>query len=470
MDHDSGLKHCAIRLPSPPTKSPIQASFADQRLDAMDIDQRTFIPGRDELEKGQSLSPDLSVYEMLHTLSTSWPCLSFDIIRDRLGDARKSYPATVYAVAGTQAEVRRAKENELIVMKLSGLRKVDRAVNGSDSEDDDDSDDENSDPILETRSIRLGSTPNRIRACQVPAADSSRPPTTYTAVMLENCQLQIHDVTPHLTAFDTPGTVITPQQSRPIATLTAHRVEGYALAWSLLFPQPKLVSGDNTGRIHLTSSTDSSPSSGLQNWTTDPRPFTGHTDSVEDLAWSPTERHVFASASSDGSVKIWDTRSKSRTPAISVRVSDTDVNVLAWSSSTTHLLATGDDAGVLRVWDLQTWKPASASAKTAPVPVATFAFHKEQVTSLEWDPTDNSTLVAAAADNTVTVWDLAVEPDEEEEQVAAISGANEGVPPQLMFVHYADSVKECHCHPQIPGVVMCTGGEGFGVWKGIMEE
>ena len=121
---------------------------------AMDVDQDTFIPGRHQLEAGQTLAPDLSAYELLHTLEPTWPCLSFDIVKDNLGDSRKSYPATVYAVAGTQAEQNRAKENQIMVMKLSGLSRNDKAANiDSDAEDDDD--EEFTDTILETKSIRV---------------------------------------------------------------------------------------------------------------------------------------------------------------------------------------------------------------------------------------------------------------------------------------------------------------------------
>src|SRR5437764_200096 len=51
-------------------------------LDAMDMDQQIFIPGRHKLGAGEMLSPDESAYEMLHSFSTAWPCLSFDIVRD----------------------------------------------------------------------------------------------------------------------------------------------------------------------------------------------------------------------------------------------------------------------------------------------------------------------------------------------------------------------------------------------------
>src|SRR5690554_4919831 len=124
----------------------------------MEVDQQTFIVGRNKLEPGQTLSPDLTTYEMLHALSTPWPCLSFDIIKDNLGDNRTIFPATMYAVAGTQADAKREKENQIMVMKFSGLSRNER-----DQDSDSDSDeDEDSDPILESATIPLNTTTNRI--------------------------------------------------------------------------------------------------------------------------------------------------------------------------------------------------------------------------------------------------------------------------------------------------------------------
>ena len=416
------------------------------------MDQQTFIPGRNKLQAGESLAPDTSAYEMLHTLSTTWPCLSFDIVRDSLGDNRKTYPATLYAVAGTQAEGRKSRENELMVLKLSGLSRMERDRD-EDSDDDDDGD-ENTEPILETRSIPLTSTTNRIRAHQCSQSDASAPPTTFTAIMTEAAEVLIHNVTPHLSAFDIPGTMITPQQSKPLATLKMHRSEGYAVDWSPLVPQGKLLTGDNDGKIFVTTCEDGS------RWTTDARPFTGHGGSVEDIQWSPTEKNVFASASSDGTVKVWDVRSKSRKAAVSVTVSNTDVNVMSWSHQTAHLLATGADDGQWAVWDLRQWKPSpNNGTNPTPKPVASFNFNKEQITSIEWHPTDDSIVAVAAGDNTLTLWDLAVELDDEESRDTA---GVQDVPPQLLFVHYMEMVKEFHWHPQIPGAVMGTGGGGFG--------
>ncbi len=420
--------------------------------DAMEVDRQIFIPGRTKLPPGEVLSPDPSTYDMLHTLSTPWPCLSFDIVRDTLGDNRKTYPATVFAVTGTQAEGRRAKENELMVLKLSGLSKMEKE-DETDSESDSD-DDEGGEAILESKSIPLGSTANRIRAHQTPQSDITKPAQTITATMLENAQVVIHDVTPHLTSFDIPGTMLPPSASKPLSTLRMHKTEGYALDWSPLQPLGKLLTGDNDGLIYVTTRTEGG------GWVTDTRAFTGHASSVEELQWSPNEKNVFASASSDGTVKVWDVRSKSRKPAVDVKVSNTDVNVMSWSKQTSHLLATGADDGQWGVWDLRHWKP-NPSAPSAPInasPVASFDFHKEPITSIEWHPTDDSVVAVGSADNTVTLWDLAVELDEEESREAGLSD----VPPQLLFVHYTESVKEVHWQAQMPGTLMATGADGFG--------
>lgn len=428
---------------------------AEEKDGISNINQTAFIVGRNKLEPGQTLSPDLSAYEMLHSLSTPWPCLSFDLIEDNLGNDRKTYPATMYAVAGTQAAQNRENENQLLVMKFSGLSRMDR---NQDDDEESDNEDEDADPILESRSIHLDSATNRIRTHQIPATDSSRPPTTLTASMTESCKILIHDVTPHLSSFDTPGTIISPSHNKPLSTLLMHKSEGYAIDWSPLVSTGKLITGDNDGNIYVTTRTSG------ECWMTDTRPLIGHTGSIEELQWSPSERNVFASASSDGTIKVWDVRSKSRTAAISVHVSNSDVNVMSWSHQTSHLLSSGADDGEWAVWDLRQWKPNStASASSKPSPVASFKFHKSPITSIEWHPRDDSIVAVAAADNTVTLWDLAVELDEEESKD---TGGLVDVPPQLLFVHYMVNVKELHFHPQIPGCVVGSG-DAFNVFKTI---
>jgi hypothetical protein len=86
---------------------------------------RIFIPGVHSLGKDEVLEPDDSVYIMRHSMNVKWPCLSFDVLRDHLGDQRQRYPATIYLVAGTQADV--AKNDEVVVYKLTSLHRTQKS-------------------------------------------------------------------------------------------------------------------------------------------------------------------------------------------------------------------------------------------------------------------------------------------------------------------------------------------------------
>lgn len=101
------------------------------------------------------------------------------------------------------------------------------------------------------------------------------------------------------------------------------------------------------------------------------------------------------------------------------------------------------------------------------MPVASFSWHKAPITSIEWHPTEDSIFAASGADEQTTLWDLAVEQDEEAEMDDSLEGGRD-VPPQLLFVHQGQKdVKEIHWHPQIPGVVISTALDGFNLFKTI---
>lgn len=63
---------------------------------------KTYLPGQ-PLKEDEHLICDQSAYVLLHQAQTGAPCLSFDIIKDNLGNNRETYPLTSYLVAGTQA-------------------------------------------------------------------------------------------------------------------------------------------------------------------------------------------------------------------------------------------------------------------------------------------------------------------------------------------------------------------------------
>lgn len=124
--------------------------------------KEVYIPGK-PLAEGEELVCDQSAYVMLHQAQTGAPCLSFDVIRDNLGENRESFPLTAYLVAGTQAN--QAHVNSVIVMKLSNLHKTGKTDEEEDDDDDDDSEEEaeEKNPKMAGALIKHQGCVNRIR-------------------------------------------------------------------------------------------------------------------------------------------------------------------------------------------------------------------------------------------------------------------------------------------------------------------
>ncbi|GMG20097.1 unnamed protein product [Ambrosiozyma monospora] len=213
-----------------------------------------------------------------------------------------------------------------------------------------------------------------------------------------------------------------------------------------------------SGRIYFTQRNGSK-------WVTDKTPFQASNASIEDIQWSKSanDTTVFATGGTDGYVRIWDTRSKKHKPAISVKASNSDVNVLSWSGKIDHLLASGHDDGSWGVWDLRNFAPNSQ-----PSPVVSYDFHKSPITSIAFNPLDESIVAVSSEDNTVTLWDLAVEADDDEiKQQQKETAELKDIPAQLLFVHWQKDVKDVRWHNQIPGALVSTGTDGLNVWKTI---
>ena len=80
-----------------------------------------FLPG-DHIDSDDELVCDTSAYVTLNEFSLDWPCLSFDIVRDGLGEQRSAFPMTSYVVAGTQAA--QPAQNKIAVFKVTNIREV----------------------------------------------------------------------------------------------------------------------------------------------------------------------------------------------------------------------------------------------------------------------------------------------------------------------------------------------------------
>lgn len=296
------------------------------------------------------------------------------------------------------------------------------------------------------------------------------------------------DLTKQLTVVEDPKLTETFNKGRAppkhLYKFAGHKVEGFAMDWSPM-AEGFLATGDCNKNVHIWRPQESF------SWKVDTNSLVGHTESVEDIQWSPTEPTVLASCSVDKSIRIWDIRSKPSAACMitAKEAHSSDINVISWNKKDATFLLSGGDDGAIKTWDLRMFASCTKKSSAAtPSPIATFKHHVQPVTSIEWHPSDPTVFAASSDDNQITLWDLAVEKDEEEEDDQLVkSGVNGSIsgtsskendsmeesrlnelPPQLLFIHQGQNeVKEVHWHPQIDGLVISTALSGFDIFKTV---
>nr|CAH7722873.1 unnamed protein product [Callosobruchus chinensis] len=404
--------------------------------------KKVYLPGQ-PLEEGEELVCDQSAYIMYHQAQTSNPCLSFDILPDNLGDDRETFPLTAYIIAGTQSA--QTHNNNIIVMKLSNLHKT---TSEEDENDSDEEEDEIKNPKMAGALIKHQGCVNRIRSTvfndKVLAASWS-----------ELGRVNIWELSTQLNIVDSDHQVLSKYNKEksnsitPLFTFNGHQKEGFAIDWCTT-SKGVLATGDCKRDIHIWKPSEAA------SWLVDQRPLIGHTDSVEDIQWSPNERSVMASCSVDKSIRIWDIRAPPAKACMltAENAHESDVNVINWNRNEPFIVSGGDD-GFVHVWDLRKFKEKLA--------LASFKHHVEAVVSVEWHPKDSAVFASAGADNQIALWDLSVEKESEDN-----SEEVDGIPPQLLFIHQGQTnIKELHWHPQLPGVVISTAESGFNIFRTI---
>lgn len=118
--------------------------------------------------------------------------------------------------------------------------------------------------------------------------------------------------------------------------------------------------------------------------------FRGHEQDINAVAWSP-DGSLLATASDDGTVRIWDAQEAADPVALTCRRGDR-VYAVAWSPDGKRL-AGGSRDRTVTVWDAETW--AELGVLTG---------HDDSVGALAWSP-DGDRLATASSDRTVRIWD-----------------------------------------------------------------
>ncbi|GAB4850167.1 hypothetical protein Ancab_029462 [Ancistrocladus abbreviatus] len=134
----------------------------------------------------------------------------------------------------------------------------------------------------------------------------------------------------------------------------------------------------------------------LWNWETDwgcAQTFEGHSHYVMQVAFDPRDSSSFASASLDGSTKIWNL--DSRQPIATVEAHPRGVNCVSYFvNMDKSLLLTGSDDYTAKVWDY----PSNSCLRT-------LEGHTNNVTAISVHP-ELPIIVSGSEDQTVRVWNV----------------------------------------------------------------
>jgi hypothetical protein len=114
----------------------------------------------------------------------------------------------------------------------------------------------------------------------------------------------------------------------------------------------------------------------------------GHTKGVSGVSWSPDGTRL-ASASQDGTVKVWDTRSGQE--VLTLKGHTGWVEGVAWSPDGTRLASASTD-GTVKIWDAKTGQEALTLPKVT-----------DQAYAVSWSP-DGTRLASAWRFGSVIIW------------------------------------------------------------------
>ncbi|KAL3320054.1 Glutamate-rich WD repeat-containing protein 1 [Cichlidogyrus casuarinus] len=436
------------------SSSESEESSEDEEVPA----KRPFLPGISaDLAENEELEVDMKAYRMYYQVQMDIPSLSFDIIHDNLGESRilerGGPPIKSYLVLGSQAKS--FNNNQIQLLKLSNMRPL-KELTSTDSDSDSElSDDETDDlPNIEAVQYKHKGSINRIRCNHL--MDKY-----FAAVWSESGKVSIWELSSGIQALN-DGSLLQDFNKRDHhkpTFISSQKKEGFALDWSKPVPG-RFASGDIDGNIFIFDACDAT-------WSCS-KPYTGHTAAVEDIQWSPTEATVFISCSTDKSIRVWDSRNKSHRPMVDLEEAhSSDVNVCSWNRIQSNSLLSGGDDGSLRVWDLRMCKQSTNVTKSVIKGYThLFEYHKKPITSVEWHPEDAGVFAASSEDNQISLWDMNLEQDADEDQDA--DQELKQIPVQLMFIHCGqEDIKEIHWHRQIPGLLISTALDGLNVFRTI---
>lgn len=135
------------------------------------------------------------------------------------------------------------------------------------------------------------------------------------------------------------------------------------------------------------------------------RKYTHHKHIVNDVQYHPFNKNFIGSVSDDLTMQIIDVRRPETDRAVlTAKDGHTDaINCLGFSPTTEYLFATASGDKTIGIWDIRNVKNK----------VHTLEGHNDAVTSLSWHPTESGVIGTGSYDRRIIFWDLSKVGDEQ---------------------------------------------------------
>lgn len=231
----------------------------------------------------------------------------------------------------------------------------------------------------------------------------------------------------------------------PDLRLRGHDKEGYGLSWST-FKDGYLLSGSHDHKVCLWDV----PAASQENVLDALHVYEGHESVVEDVSWNLKDENLFGSAGDDCKLIIWDLRTNK--PQQSVKPHEKEVNFLSFNPYNEWILATASSDTTVGLFD----------TRKLAVPLHLLSSHTDEVFQVEWDPNHETVLASSGADRRLMVWDLNRVGDEQ------IEGDGDGGPPELLFSHggHKGKISDFSWNKNQPWVISSVAEDNsFHIWQ-----
>ena len=422
----------------------------------------------DKLKEGEILDYDNNAYEMLHRSKVEWPCLSVDFLlkenslissvkdfylpNDKRKMVEDKYPYNAYIIAGSQTN---EKNGYFYFMKWYNMRKTKYDDDPEKVEDDeeDDEDEDKINPFMKYEKIKVNGNINRVKSMKN---------SSICALWNDSPSVDIIDCEELFNNIEYKEEIRAEENINKNKKLKKdikykkifkkslpQKSEGFAIDWNNINPFV-LALGGYDKKVSIFKPKDENVSDIILFGDH----LTGHSDSVEDIQWSPNEENVLASCGIDKSIRFWDIRQNSKNPPKIIKnAHNSDVNVISWNTIRNYLFASGGDDNTFKVWDLRFLSDP---------PITEIKWHTGPINSIMWDPFDESQLAVCSEDNRLSVWDFSVEPDEKK----LFDNFNHEIPQQLVFLHQGQiNLKDVKFHPVFKNMLISSAENGLNLFR-----